>query len=165
MLLVASFRDTCDTKMYYMCYKTVRDATNAYCEDSMHRSTASSHHAHIQHTPSNTTLHHHTCQSNSHHLLPLTSLLLPCWVFFTCSFIEQHEPFDRGFYAGPFGWVSGRGAEFAVAIRSALLPTTGVDPTSTATSAPHLQARVLPARCITPCCCCCCYFCAWAVWH
>lgn len=31
------------------------------------------------------------------------------------------EPFDRGFYAGPFGWVSGNAAEFAVAIRSALV--------------------------------------------
>lgn len=83
MLLVASFRDTCDTKMYHMCYNTATDITNAYCEDSMHTPTASSHHAHIQHTPSNTTLQHHTCQSHSHHLLPLTSLLLPCWVFFT----------------------------------------------------------------------------------
>lgn len=31
------------------------------------------------------------------------------------------EPFDRGFYAGPFGWISGNAAEFAVAIRSALV--------------------------------------------
>jgi len=31
------------------------------------------------------------------------------------------EPFDRGFYAGPFGWIGSRNAEFSVAIRSALL--------------------------------------------
>lgn len=31
------------------------------------------------------------------------------------------EPFDRGFYSGPFGWISGAAAEFAVAIRSALV--------------------------------------------
>ena len=31
------------------------------------------------------------------------------------------EDFDRGLYAGPFGWIGGDGAEFAVAIRSALL--------------------------------------------
>ena len=31
------------------------------------------------------------------------------------------EAFDRGLYAGPFGWIGGDGAEFAVAIRSALL--------------------------------------------
>lgn len=36
-------------------------------------------------------------------------------------FIRDHEPFDRGFYAGPFGWISGQGAEFVVAIRSALI--------------------------------------------
>jgi isochorismate synthase EntC len=39
-------------------------------------------------------------------------------------YLQQHEPFDRGFYAGPFGWVTGQGAEFAVAIRSAMLPVT-----------------------------------------
>ena len=31
------------------------------------------------------------------------------------------EPFDRGFYSGPFGWISGAAAEFVVAIRSALV--------------------------------------------
>ena len=37
-------------------------------------------------------------------------------------FIRQWEPFDRGWYAGPVGWVDGRGeGEFAVAIRSALI--------------------------------------------
>ena len=36
--------------------------------------------------------------------------------------IAQYESFDRGFYAGPIGWVDGQGlGEFAVGIRSALL--------------------------------------------
>ncbi len=35
--------------------------------------------------------------------------------------IETREPFDRGWYAGPVGWVGHDGAEFAVAIRSALV--------------------------------------------
>ncbi|HEY5640241.1 MAG TPA: isochorismate synthase, partial [Dehalococcoidia bacterium] len=36
--------------------------------------------------------------------------------------IRQLESFDRGWYAGPVGWVDGRGdGEFAVAIRSALI--------------------------------------------
>ena len=35
--------------------------------------------------------------------------------------VSDAEPFDRGFYAGPFGWMSGAAAEFAVAIRSALV--------------------------------------------
>jgi isochorismate synthase / 2-succinyl-5-enolpyruvyl-6-hydroxy-3-cyclohexene-1-carboxylate synthase / 2-succinyl-6-hydroxy-2,4-cyclohexadiene-1-carboxylate synthase / o-succinylbenzoate synthase len=35
--------------------------------------------------------------------------------------LAGQEAFDRGFYAGPFGWVSAGGAEFAVAIRSALV--------------------------------------------
>ncbi|KAK9841086.1 hypothetical protein WJX84_008308 [Apatococcus fuscideae] len=35
--------------------------------------------------------------------------------------LRETERFDRGFYAGPFGWVSGSSSEFAVAIRSALL--------------------------------------------
>lgn len=35
-------------------------------------------------------------------------------------FIREQEGFDRGFYAGPIGYVHREGAEFAVAIRSAL---------------------------------------------
>lgn len=35
-------------------------------------------------------------------------------------FIRQHEGFDRGFYAGPIGYIGQDQAEFAVAIRSAL---------------------------------------------
>ncbi len=36
--------------------------------------------------------------------------------------LRTHEPFDRGWYAGPVGWIDGQGGgEFAVAIRSALL--------------------------------------------
>lgn len=37
----------------------------------------------------------------------------------TLSGIEKLEGFDRGFFAGPFGWISSSGAEFCVAIRSA----------------------------------------------
>lgn len=35
--------------------------------------------------------------------------------------IEKREPFDRGWYAGPVGWVGRDRAEFAVAIRSGLV--------------------------------------------
>jgi len=35
--------------------------------------------------------------------------------------IRALEPFDRGWYAGPVGWVGAEGAEFAVGIRSGLL--------------------------------------------
>lgn len=35
--------------------------------------------------------------------------------------INALEPFDRGWYAGPVGWLGRDGAEFAVAIRSALV--------------------------------------------
>jgi isochorismate synthase len=36
--------------------------------------------------------------------------------------IRQHEGFDRGWYAGPLGWLDARGdGEFAVALRSALV--------------------------------------------
>lgn len=34
--------------------------------------------------------------------------------------LARIEPFDRGWYAGPIGWVGKAGAEFAVAIRSGL---------------------------------------------
>lgn len=38
------------------------------------------------------------------------------------AWVNRHEGFDRGWYAGPIGWVDHRGeGEFAVAIRSALL--------------------------------------------
>eukprot|EP00959_Pyramimonas_sp_CCMP1952_P155602 3254998-Pyramimonas_sp.AAC.1 len=39
--------------------------------------------------------------------------------------INEHEPFDRGFYAGPVGWMNGDSAEFVVAIRSALVDPVG----------------------------------------
>ena len=35
--------------------------------------------------------------------------------------VREAEHFDRGFYAGPFGWISGAASTFAVAIRSALV--------------------------------------------
>ncbi len=35
--------------------------------------------------------------------------------------IAGREPFHRGWYAGPLGWVGARGADFTVAIRSGLL--------------------------------------------
>lgn len=35
--------------------------------------------------------------------------------------IEEIEPFDRGWYAGPVGWIGHNSAEFAVAIRSGLV--------------------------------------------
>ncbi len=36
--------------------------------------------------------------------------------------IREHEGLDRGWYAGPVGWVDGRGeGEFVVGIRSALV--------------------------------------------
>jgi len=39
--------------------------------------------------------------------------------------IREQEPFDRGWYAGPVGWIAPDAADFAVAIRSGLLaPTT-----------------------------------------
>jgi len=36
-------------------------------------------------------------------------------------FIQKNEPLDRGWYAGPIGWVGVDSAEFAVAIRSGLI--------------------------------------------
>ena len=36
-------------------------------------------------------------------------------------YLGSAEGFDRGLYSGPFGWISGVGAEFVVAIRSALV--------------------------------------------
>ena len=35
--------------------------------------------------------------------------------------IREIEPFDRGWYAGPVGWIGSRGAEFAVALRCGLV--------------------------------------------
>ncbi len=37
------------------------------------------------------------------------------------TFLAHHESYDRGWYAGPVGWVSHDSAEFIVAIRSALV--------------------------------------------
>lgn len=36
-------------------------------------------------------------------------------------FLRQFESFDRGFYAGPFGWFTNNAADVAVAIRSSLI--------------------------------------------
>lgn len=49
--------------------------------------------------------------------------------------LAASEPFDRGFYAGPFGWIGQEAAEFVVAIRSAL-----VQPSGTAQSLPSAAA-------------------------
>lgn len=38
--------------------------------------------------------------------------------------IRDWEPFDRGWYAGPIGWIGAEAAEFAVAIRSGLVDGT-----------------------------------------
>ena len=40
--------------------------------------------------------------------------------------ISDLEPFDRGWYAGPVGWIAKDGAEFAVAIRSGLVHGNGL---------------------------------------
>jgi menaquinone-specific isochorismate synthase len=37
------------------------------------------------------------------------------------NWLDNQEPFDRGWYAGPVGWVSADAAEFAVGIRSGLI--------------------------------------------
>jgi len=36
-------------------------------------------------------------------------------------YLREHEPFDRGWYSSPVGWIGTENAEFAVAIRSALV--------------------------------------------
>jgi menaquinone-specific isochorismate synthase len=36
-------------------------------------------------------------------------------------FLQQEEPFARGLYAAPIGWINAEGAEFAVGIRSCLI--------------------------------------------
>ena len=41
--------------------------------------------------------------------------------------IRNQEPFDRGWYAGPVGWVGPDRAEFAVAIRSGLVRSRSMD--------------------------------------
>jgi menaquinone-specific isochorismate synthase len=38
--------------------------------------------------------------------------------------IAEAEPFDRGWFAGPVGWIGGDSAEFAVGIRSGLVSDT-----------------------------------------
>jgi menaquinone-specific isochorismate synthase len=52
------------------------------------------------------------------HPTPAVSGLSRDWAL---DFIRQHEGFDRGFYAGPIGYAQRHKAEFAVAIRSALM--------------------------------------------
>lgn len=64
--------------------------------------------------------------------------------------LASKEPFDRGFYSGPFGWLSGSAAEFVVAIRSALLHPqqakfrqhngSSISPSSTSSQAVRLES-------------------------
>ena len=42
------------------------------------------------------------------------------------AWIRANEPFARGWYAGPIGWVGYDSSEFAVAIRSALIDGTSL---------------------------------------
>lgn len=58
-------------------------------------------------------------------------------------FLAASEPFDRGYYAGPFGWVSQGAAEFVVAIRSALVRQGAADTEAEdATAAGQLSERL-----------------------
>jgi len=64
-------------------------------------------------------------------------------------YLDAHERFDRGLYSGPFGWISGAGAEFVVAIRSALVQPDAVSPATGSGPSPsaprhdvHLYAGV-----------------------
>ena len=77
---------------------------------------------HHLHTPVEATL------SDERHVLDLVARLHPTPASggvpqdAARALIQSHEPFDRGWYAGPVGWIDGRGGgEFVVAIRSALL--------------------------------------------
>lgn len=63
-------------------------------------------------------------------------------------YLEEAEPFDRGFYAGPFGWVSGQGAEFVVAIRSAMMPpdnTTATTSIASSSTTPTAAGALSPS--------------------
>jgi menaquinone-specific isochorismate synthase len=42
-------------------------------------------------------------------------------------YLREHEPFDRGWYSSPVGWIGTESAEFAVAIRSALVHDSQAD--------------------------------------
>lgn len=89
-----------------------------------------------------------------------------------CRWLDNAEAFDRGFYAGPFGWVTGCGAEFVVAIRSGLVtPASASRPAAAAASLGALPDEVRDVhvyagvgvvegsdadaewqvRCVTPC--------------
>lgn len=57
-------------------------------------------------------------------------------------FLAASEPFDRGYYAGPFGWLSQGAAEFVVAIRSALVQPTGAATSSNAAASGQLSDRL-----------------------
>ena len=55
--------------------------------------------------------------------------------------LSAAEPFDRGFYSGPFGWISGAAAEFAVAIRSALVHADRPSSASAAAAGPTANGQ------------------------
>ena len=50
-----------------------------------------------------------------------TSAVAGCPTAKALQYIRSHEPFCRGWYAGPVGWLANDSAEFAVAIRSGLI--------------------------------------------
>lgn len=60
--------------------------------------------------------------------------------------LSAAEPFDRGFYSGPFGWLSGSAAEFAVAIRSALVHAHTPAPEPSAEGTPNSAGSSEAAR-------------------
>lgn len=76
---------------------------------------------------------HHLCNHISGTLLPeiTDSMLLQALhptpaiggypTIAACTFIRDNEPFERGWYSAPIGWISEPSAKFAVAIRSALI--------------------------------------------
>lgn len=61
--------------------------------------------------------------------------------------ITAQEPFDRGLYAGPVGWMNGTSSEFVVAIRSALVqPVARPEPAQAAQAVTKEAAVTGPVR-------------------
>eukprot|EP00899_Mesostigma_viride_P009706 jgi/Mesvir1/18737/Mv01248-RA.1 len=64
--------------------------------------------------------------------------------------IHGMEPFDRGMYAGPWGWLGGAGSEFAVAIRSALVHSGTAAAAANSALPASAAASALPDGSVSP---------------
>lgn len=113
-----------DLREHRFVARTVREHLRRFCTE-VHQPDAPSlmelRHCRHLHTPIEGILKDPLCDAALIENLHPTPAVGGCPRDAALAWLEKHEPFDRGVYAGPVGWVGYDATEFSVAIRSGLI--------------------------------------------